>query len=81
MGADQVVAGTLLCDAPNSPPAQRSKRIDGKLPAALIDLPVEVIGEVDEPAYHSLAARDLQRGQSTGLPSGERVGASWTWSR
>jgi hypothetical protein len=29
--------------------------------------------EVEDDAYRSLAARDLQRGQATGLPSGEAV--------
>src|SRR5262249_34676164 len=54
-------------------PAQRSKRLDGRLPASLINLPAQITGDVDEEAYHSLAARDLQRGQAIGLPSGEAV--------
>ena len=63
----------LLFDLPGRPPAQRSKRLDGKLPASLINLPAQITGDVDEEAYHSLAARDLQRGQAIGLPSGEAV--------
>jgi hypothetical protein len=35
----------------------------------LIELPAAITGEVE--AYHSLAVRDLQRGQTHGLPSGE----------
>jgi hypothetical protein len=63
----------LLFDLPGMPPAQRSKRMDGKLPASLISLPAQITGDVDDEAYHSLAARDLQRGQAIGLPSGEAV--------
>jgi hypothetical protein len=53
--------------------AQRAKAIDGQLPASLIRLPESITGTVDVTAYRSLAARDLQRGQGTGLPSGEAV--------
>lgn len=40
---------------------------------ALIELPVAVTGECEIADYHSLAVRDLQRGQGVGLPSGEAV--------
>ena len=40
---------------------------------ALIALPVAVTGECEVEDYHSLAVRDLQRGQGAGLPSGEAV--------
>ena len=63
----------LQFDLPGKPPAQRAKRMDGRLPASLINLPQQITGDVDEEAYHSLAARDLQRGQAIGLPSGEAV--------
>jgi hypothetical protein len=53
------------------PDAQRAKRMDGRLAASLIGLPVAITGDVDVDAYHSLAARDLQRGAAIGLPSGE----------
>ena len=62
-----------LFDLPGAAPAQRSKRIDGTLPPALIALPEAVTGQVDVAAFHSLAARDLQRGQALGLPAGEDV--------
>lgn len=81
VGADQVVDWTLLFDAPDRPPAQRSKRIDGKLPAALIELPVEITGEVDEPAYHSLAARTCSAARAPACPRVSGWRASWAWSR
>jgi hypothetical protein len=55
------------------PEAQPAKRMDGRLAASLIGLPVAITGVVDAAAYHSLAARDLQRGAAIGLPSGEAV--------
>ena len=63
----------LFFDTPGAPSAQRSKKIDGKLVQALIQLPAAVTGEVEIEDYHSLAVRDLQRGQAVGLPSGEIV--------
>jgi hypothetical protein len=47
--------------------------MDGRLAASLIALPVAITGDVTVDAYHSLAARDLQRGAAIGLPSGEAV--------
>jgi hypothetical protein len=70
---ERAVDWHLLFDLPGRPPAQRSKRMDGTLPASLINLPAQITGDVDDEAYHSLAARDLQRGQAIGLPSGEAV--------
>jgi len=70
---DRAVDWALLFDLPGQPPAQRSRRIDGRLPGSLINLPVQITGAVDDEAYHSLAARDLQRGHAIGLPSGEAV--------
>jgi hypothetical protein len=64
---------TLFFDTPGATPAQRCKKIDGKLVRALIELPVAVAGECEIEDYHSLAVRDLQRGQGVGLPSGESV--------
>jgi Animal haem peroxidase len=63
----------LFFDAPGATGAQRSKKIDGKLVQALIELPVAITGESEIEAYHSLAVRDLQRGQGVGLPSGEAL--------
>jgi Animal haem peroxidase len=53
--------------------AQRAKRLDGRLPQALIALPHQITGEDDGSDYTSLAVRDLQRGEAVGLPSGEAV--------
>jgi hypothetical protein len=70
---ERTVDWTLFFDAPSATTAQRSKKIDGKLVRALIELPVAVTGECEIEDYHSLAVRDLQRGQGVGLPSGEAV--------
>jgi Animal haem peroxidase len=60
-------------DLPGRPPAQRAKRLDGRLATSLIGLPEQVTGAVDAAAYRSLAVRDLLRGETTELPSGEAV--------
>ncbi len=70
---EHVVSWSMLFDVPGEAPAQRAKQIDGRLPESLIRLPVAITGSVEEEAFHSLAARDLQRGQATGLPSGEAI--------
>ena len=70
---ERKVDWTLFFDSPGTTLAQRSKKIDGKLVRALIVLPVAVSGECEIEDYHSLAVRDLQRGQGVGLPSGEAV--------
>jgi Animal haem peroxidase len=67
---------SLLFDVQGRPPAQRAKRIDGRLPESLIALPQAISGVEDTDAYASLANRDLQRGQSVGLPSGEDVAST-----
>jgi hypothetical protein len=64
---------TQLFDADGQPPAQRAKKIDGRLVRGLIELPVALTGECEVEEFHSLAVRDLQRGQGVGLPSGEAV--------
>ena len=64
---------SLFFDAPGRDMAQRSKKIDGKLARPLIQLPVAVTGECEIDEYHSLAVRDLERGQGVGLPSGESL--------
>jgi hypothetical protein len=64
---------SLQFDVSGHEPAQRSKKIDGKLPRSLIELPRQISGEDEGSAYASLANRDLQRGQAVGLPSGEAV--------
>lgn len=71
--ARQTIDWGLLFDLPGRPPAQRAKKINGRLARSLIELPLAITGEVDVDAYRSLAVRDLQRGQGLGLPSGEAV--------
>ena len=62
-----------LFDADHAPPAARAKKIDGRLAGALIALPVALTGASEVQEFHSLAVRDLERGQGVGLPSGEAV--------
>jgi hypothetical protein len=59
--------------APRAQRAQRAKKIDGKLVRSLIQLPVAITGECEVDEYHSLAVRDLERGEGVGLPSGEAL--------
>ena len=70
---EHAVDWKLHVDVPGMPRAQRAKKIDGRLPASLIALPMEISGEQQGSDYASLANRDLQRGQAVGLPSGEAV--------
>jgi hypothetical protein len=69
----QYVDWTRLFDVVGHPPAQRAKKIDGRLVAGLIALPVALTGACEVEEFHSLAVRDLERGQAVGLPSGEAV--------
>ncbi len=70
---DHAIDWTLQFDVPGNGDAQRSKKIDGRLPGSLISLPRQISGEDNGSPYSSLANRDLQRGQAIGLPSGESV--------
>ena len=63
----------MFFDTAGAPAAQRAKKIDGKLVRSLLQLPLAITGECEIDDYHSLAIRDLQRGQGVGLPSGEAV--------
>jgi hypothetical protein len=71
--AAHVVDWACLFDFAGCPPAQRAKKIDGRLCSALLTLPAAISGEVKVDAHRSLAARDLQRGLAVSLPSGEAV--------
>ena len=73
IAAEHVVDWTLLFDVPGRQRAQRAKPINAQLPASLVRLPESITGQVELSAYRSLAARDLQRGMGTELPSGEAV--------
>jgi hypothetical protein len=73
VGPEHRVEWTRLFDAGGKPPADRAKKIDGRLVGALIALPVAIVGDSEVAEFHSLAVRDLERGQNVGLPSGETV--------
>jgi Animal haem peroxidase len=73
IAAEHLIEWPRLFDAPGAPPAARAKRIDGRLVGALITLPVALTGASEVEEFHSLAVRDLTRGQGVGLPSGEAV--------
>jgi hypothetical protein len=62
-----------LFDVDGRPPADRAKKMDGRLVASLIALPVTLTGDCEVEELHSLAVRDLERGRNVGLPSGETV--------
>jgi hypothetical protein len=70
---EHAVDWRLFFDTPGASSAQRSKKLDGKMVRSLIELPEAVTGVCEIEDYHSLAVRDLQRGQGVGLPSGEAV--------
>ena len=70
---ERTVDWTLQIDVAGHPAAQRAKRIDSRLPAALIALPTQISGSEPDTDYASLANRDLQRGQAVGLASGEAI--------
>lgn len=71
--AARVVDWADFFDIPDRPPAQRAKKIDGRVCSSILNLPVALTGDVEVEAFHSLAARDLQRGHAVGLPSGEAI--------
>ena len=57
----------------NSPPPQPSRRIGPQLVPALMRLPEALVGQTARPEFSSLASRDLYRGHSVALPSGESI--------
>ena len=71
--AEHTVDWSLQIDVEGRAPAQRAKRIDTRLPSALIALPTQISGSAPGTDYASLANRDLQCGQAVGLASGEAV--------
>src|SRR6266566_2638283 len=70
---DRAVEWTYFFRVDDSRPPQASKRIDTILAHSLIDLPKSVVGETAIPEDHSLAYRDLVRGEALDLPSGEAL--------
>jgi hypothetical protein len=71
--AARVVDWGEFFDVPGRQPAQRAKKLDGRLCSSIMHLPQAITGDVEVEAFHSLAARDLQRGHAVGLPSGETI--------
>ena len=71
--ASRVVDWAEFFDLPGRLPAQRAKKLDGRLCSSMMHLPRAITGDVEVEAFHSLAARDLQRGHAVGLPSGEAI--------
>jgi hypothetical protein len=54
-------------------PPQASRRIGPQLVPALMRLPQALVGKTPTAEFHSLASRDLYRGHSVALPSGEAI--------
>ncbi len=70
---DRTVDWAYFFNVDAARPPQASKRIDTMLAHSLIDLPESVVGITETPEEHSLAYRDLIRGEGLDLPSGEAV--------
>src|SRR6516162_676388 len=63
----------LFFDFGNAHRPQSSRRIGPQLVPALMRLPEALVGQTPRPEFSSLAARDLYRGHSVALPSGEAI--------
>jgi hypothetical protein len=66
----------LFFKFPNRPDPQEARKINAKVAAPLLNLPVSVLGEREHqlhPARRSLATRNLLRGKALQLPSGQAV--------
>jgi hypothetical protein len=63
----------LFFEFENSDSPQASRRIGPQLVPALMRLPEALVGQTPKPEFSSLAARDLYRGHSVALPSGEAI--------
>ena len=70
---DRVIEWSYFFQLDDQRPPQASKCIDTILAHSLIDLPKSVVGDTEIPEQHSLAYRDLERGEALNLPSGETV--------
>ncbi len=70
---DRVVDWAYFFDVASKRRPQASKRIDTLLAHSLVDLPTSVVGDTEIPEQHSLAYRDLVRGEALDLPSGEAL--------
>lgn len=70
---DRTINWAYFFEIDSTQPPQASKRIDTILAHSLIDLPTSVVGTTEIPEEHSLAYRDLIRGEGLDLPSGEAI--------
>jgi hypothetical protein len=70
---DRVIDWRYFFALDSQHPPQPSRRIDARLAHPLITLPAQIVGASTAPEEASLAYRDLQRGQSLDMPSGEAV--------
>jgi len=71
--AQRQVDWSRLFAFPDAAPPLASRRIRPTLVPQLLRLPEELVGKPDHPEFKSLASRDLCRGRSVGLPSGEAI--------
>ncbi len=70
--ADRRLDLTQVFDVPGQPPAQRAKRLDGRLAATLIGLPERVTGAVRTAAYRSLPYATCCAARRPGCPAARR---------
>jgi len=70
---DRVIDWAYFFSVDQGRPPQASKLIDTILAHSLSDLPTSVVGETKTAQEHSLAYRDLVRGEALDLPSGEAI--------
>lgn len=70
---DRQVDWKLFFAFRGEPLPQASRRIGPQLVATLMRLPEALVGQKARPEFSSLASRDLYRGHSVRLPSGEAV--------
>lgn len=71
--AKRQVDWKLYFEFPGEEAPQMSRRISPQLVPALMRLPAALVGQTPRPEFSSLASRDLYRGRSVALPSGEAV--------
>lgn len=71
--AERQVSWDRLFAFPDCEPPLASRRIGPQLVSPLMKLPEALVGRPEREEFNSLASRDLYRGRSVDLPSGEAV--------
>jgi len=71
--AERQINWTLFFEFEGEQRPQPSRRIGPRLVPSLMRLPEALVGHTQRPEFSSLAARDLYRGHSVALPSGESI--------